>query len=73
MVKEFKGNNGAKIVINSASFKEATKLKNCIAKELLKQNINIGNSKSLSALKDELNNSVPQLINMLKNIVLSLM
>ena len=70
-MKEFKGNNGAKIVINSASFKEASKLKNCIAKELLKQNIDIGNASSLNALKNELNDSVPKLVNMLKNVILS--
>ena len=71
MVKEFKGQTGKRIVINVASFKESAQLKACIAKELLTQNIDIGNADSLAGLKDELNNSVPKLLNTAKNLLLS--
>ena len=71
MVKEFKGQTGKRIVINVASFKESAQLKACIAKELLNQNIDIGNADSLAGLKDELNNSVPKLLNTAKNLLLS--
>ena len=71
MSKEFKGQTGKRIVINVANFKESAQLKACIAKELLKQNIDIGNADSLAGLKDELNNSVPKLLNTAKNLLLS--
>jgi hypothetical protein len=71
MGKEFKGQTGAKIIINIATFRESAQLKACIAKELLKQNIDIGNANSLAKLKDELNNSVPKLLNTAKDLLLS--
>jgi len=71
MTKEFKGQSGKRIVINIASFKESAQLKACIAKELLTQNIDLGNADSLAGLKDELNNSVPKLLNTAKNLLLS--
>lgn len=71
MVKEFKGQSGKRIVINIANFKESAQLKACIAKELLVQNIDLGNADSLAGLKDELNNSVPKLLNTAKNLLLS--
>lgn len=71
MSKELKGQNGKRIVINVANFRESAHLKACIAKELLKQNIDIGNANSLAKLKDELNNSVPKLLNTAKDLLLS--
>ena len=71
MSKELKGQNGKRIVINVATFRESAQLKACIAKELLTQNIDIGNANSLAGLKDELNNSVPKLLNTAKDLLLS--
>lgn len=74
MVKEFKGENGARIVINPASFKEATALKKAIEKELLNAKIplDLGKVNGLKEAKDELNkHSLAELIDILKNIVLS--
>ena len=74
MVKEFKGQSGARIVIHPATFKEATALKKCIEKELINAKIpfDLGKVNGLKEAKDELNkHSLAELIEMLKNVVLS--
>ena len=74
MAKEFKGNSGARIVINSASFKEATALKKCIEKELINAKLpfEIGKVGGISEAATELNkHGLSDLIEMAKNIVLS--
>lgn len=68
MTKEFKGENGARIVINSASFKEATALKKAIEKELLKTNISF-DAKSLQEINDKY--SMMEFINIAKNFIFS--
>lgn len=71
-MKEFKGNTGARIVINEADFKTVKKLRKCLAEELKKININIGNPQSLKELKDEFNGDVNKWINILKDCILGL-
>ncbi len=74
MVKEFKGNSGARIVINPASFKEATALKKCIEKELINAKLpfDIGKVSGLAEAKDELNKyGLTDLLEIAKNVVLS--
>lgn len=68
MTKEFKGENGARIVINSASFKEATALKKAIEKELLKTNISF-DAKSLQEINEKY--SMMEFINIAKNFIFS--
>ena len=55
MGKEFKGQSGKRIVINIANFKESAQLKACIAKELLKQEIDLTQFDSFESLKKEFN------------------
>ena len=68
MVKEFKGENGARIVINPVSFKEATALKKAIEKELLKTNISF-DAKSLQEINEKY--SMMEFINIAKNFIFS--
>ena len=68
MSKELKGQNGARIVINSASFKKATALKKAIEKELLKTNISL-DAKSLKDINEKY--SMVEFINMAKNFIFS--
>lgn len=68
MTKEIKGENGARIVINTASFKEATALKKAIEKELLKTNIAL-DAKSLQEINEKY--SMMEFINIAKNFIFS--
>jgi len=72
MTKEFKGQSGAKIVINEAEWDEVKTLKNCIFKEILKYNLDIDMTgvTTLAELKDALGKSIPNAINLVKNIAL---
>ena len=68
MTKEFKGENGARIVINTASFKEATALKKAIEKQLLNTNIAL-DAKSLQEINEKY--SMIEFINIVKNFIFS--
>lgn len=68
MTKEFKGENGARIVINLASFKEATALKKAIEKELLKTEVKL-DAKSLQEINEKY--SMIEFINIAKNFIFS--
>lgn len=69
-MKEFKGVNGDRIVINSTSMANVKDLRKCFARELLKQNIDINNVDSLAELKKQLTGTV--LISLIKNVLCSL-
>ena len=68
MSKELKGQNGVRIVINSASFKKATALKKAIEKELLKTNISL-DAKSLKDINEKY--SMVEFINIAKKFIFS--
>lgn len=68
MTKEFKGQNGKRIVINTASFKEATALKKAIEKELLKTNVSL-DVKSLQEINEKY--SMIEFLNLAKNFIFS--
>jgi hypothetical protein len=68
MAKEFKGQNGKRIVINTASFKEATALKKAIEKELLKTNVSL-DVKSLQEINEKY--SMIEFLNLAKNFIFS--
>lgn len=69
-MKEFKGENGDRIVINTTSMANVKALRKCLAQELLKQNIDITNVESISALKQQMTGAV--LIGLIKNVLCSL-
>ena len=69
-MKEFKGSNKARIVINASTWENVKALRRCFAQELLKQDIDIDNLTSLTELKDKLQGVA--LLNVIKNIVCSL-
>lgn len=69
-MKEFKGANGDRIVINPTSMANVKALRKCFARELLKQNIDINNVESIDELKKQMTGSV--LIGLIKNVLCSL-
>lgn len=71
-MKEFKGINGAKIVINEAPMRDVKRLRQVIAKELMKQNIDIGNPRSIQELIGTVNNHISTYLNIIKNTLLGL-
>lgn len=71
-MKEFRGTNGAKIVINEAPMRDVKKLRQVIAKELMKNNIDIGNPRSIQELIGTVNNNISTYLNLIKNILLGL-
>lgn len=71
-MKEFKGTDGAKIVINEAPMRDVKRLRQVIAKELMKQNIDIGNPRSIQELIGTVNNHISTYLNIIKNILLGL-
>lgn len=71
-MREFKGINGAKIVINEAPMRDVKRLRQVIAKELMKQNIDIGNPRSIQELIGTVNNHISTYLNIIKNILLGL-
>lgn len=71
-MKEFKGTNGAKIVINEAPMRDVKRLRQVIAKELMKQNIDIGNPRSIQELIGTVNNHISTYLNIIKNTLLGL-
>ena len=71
-MKEFKGTNGAKIVINEAPMRDVKRLRQVIAKELMKQNIDIGNPRSIQELIGTVNNHISTYLNIIKNVLLGL-
>ena len=71
MTKEFKGQNGAKIVINIARFEESARLRNAVGKELLKQNIDINDQASLAKADEELSSSGSNLLMTMAKILIS--
>lgn len=71
-MKEFKGTNGAKIVINEAPMRDVKRLRQVIAKELIKQNIDIGNPRSIQELIGTVNNHISTYLNIIKNTLLGL-
>ena len=71
-MKEIKGSNGAKIVINCAPFGVVKKLRKCIAQQLKELQIDIGNPDSLAALKKEFGDNVSKYLNSFKNLLLGL-
>lgn len=71
-MREFKGNSGVKIVINSAPMKTVKRLRRCIANELLKHSIDVGNPNSLSDLSKIFNDNKTKYLNMIKDILLGM-
>ena len=71
-MREFKGINGAKIVINEAPMRDVKRLRQVIAKELMKQNIEIGNPRSIQELIGTVNNHISTYLNIIKNTLLGL-
>ena len=71
-MREIRGVNGAAIIINPASFKLVKQLRGCIANELKKIQIDIGNPQSLDAIKKEFNGNVSKYLNCFKDILLNL-
>lgn len=71
-MREIRGINGAAIVINPAPFKLVKQLRGCIANELKKIQIDIGNPESLDAIKKEFNGNVSKYLNYIKDILLNL-
>jgi len=71
-MREIKGQNGAKIVINASSMKNVKRLRQCIAKELLKHKIDLGNTSSLTDIANTLKDNLPKLINLLKDVLLGM-
>ena len=71
-MRESKGINGAKIVINEAPMRDVKRLRQVIAKELMKQNIDIANPRSIQELIGTVNNHISTYLNIIKNILLGL-
>lgn len=71
-MKEFKSQNGKVIVINSSSMKTVKKLRKCLAQELLKHKIDLGNPKSVAELTQSLKGKMVDIVNLLKDILLGL-
>ena len=71
-MKEFEGANGARIVINEADFKTVKRLRCCLAEELKKINIDIGNIKTLEELKNIGSTNPSKALDMIKNCILGL-
>ncbi len=71
-MREVKGSEGAKIIINSTSFKNVKRLRRCLAEQLKEVNIDIGNPSSLEEIKQEFNGHVSKYLNNFKNILLGL-
>lgn len=71
-MKELIGHNGAKIIINPASFALVRRLRQCIANELKNVSIDIGNPNSLNDLKQAFNSNVSKYLNQLKDLILGL-
>lgn len=71
-MKELKGCNGARIVINPAPFKQVKRLRQVIAEELKQHNIDIGNPASLKELFDHVRGNVSEYLNLIKDILLGL-
>lgn len=71
-MKELKGHNGVKIVINPAPFKLVKRLRQCIAKELLKHKVDVGNPTSFDDLKGSIKGNISEYLNIIKDIILGL-
>lgn len=71
-MKEFNGNNGARVVINPAPFKTVKKLRQQIAKELLNHKIDVGNPKSFNDLRKQIGDNMSDYLNLIKDILLGL-
>lgn len=71
-MKEFKGNTGVRIVINEGNFQTVKKLRKCLAEELQKVHIDIGNPKSLEEIKNSFNGDVSKWLNIIKDCILGL-
>lgn len=69
-MREFRGEHGARIVINSAKWEVVKRLRRCIATELKKVGIDIDNITSLSQLQTQFNGA--KLLMVAKDILLSL-
>lgn len=69
-MREFKGENGARIVINSAKWETVKRLRRCIATELKKVGIDIENVTSLSQLQTEFSGA--KLLVIAKDLLLTL-
>lgn len=71
-MRELKGQNGAKIVINASSMKNVKRLRQCIAKELLKHKIDIGNTNTITDIANTLKDNLPKLVNLIKDVLLGM-
>ena len=71
-MREVTGNNGAKIVINCAKFKEAKRLRRVFAQEFLKHKIDINNVESVQHLEELFNKNKTMWLNIIKDVLLGL-
>lgn len=71
-MKQLKGTTGKIITINPAKFKHTKLLRECIARELMKHKIDIGNPKTLEQISKNIKENIGELINLLKDVLLGL-
>lgn len=71
-MKEFYTDNGVRVVINPAPMKLVKQLRRGILRQLRKQNIDVGNPKSLKDLTETLSKDFSKYLNIFKDILIDL-